>query len=94
MKNVMVEKLKEIEAAERVRILYDAESGNSARGFASPDSDRDVRFVCAREPEAYLGILPKRDAIECPLCISSVDLVPGCDFITTQGLRLFPENVI
>ena len=64
MKNIIIEKLKEIETAEQVRVLYAAESGSRAWGFASPDSDYDVRFIYAREPEAYLSILPKRDVIE------------------------------
>ena len=43
MKNIIIEKLKEIETAEQVRVLYAAESGSRAWGFASPDSDYDVR---------------------------------------------------
>ena len=38
------EKLEEIEQKEQVRILYAVESGSRAWGFASPDSDSDVRF--------------------------------------------------
>ena len=64
MKKIIIEKLKEIETAEQVRVLYAAESGSRAWGFASPDSDYDVRFIYAREPEAYFSILPKRDVIE------------------------------
>ena len=36
-------KLREIEAANQVKILYAVESGSRAWGFASPDSDYDVR---------------------------------------------------
>ena len=38
-------KLQDIEERENVRILYAAESGSRAWGFASPDSDYDVRFI-------------------------------------------------
>ena len=38
-------KLKEIEEKENIRILFAVESGSRAWGFASPDSDYDVRFV-------------------------------------------------
>ena len=38
-------KLKEIEKQEHVTILHAVESGSRAWGFASPDSDYDVRFL-------------------------------------------------
>lgn len=57
-------KLKEIEAAERVNILYAVESGSRSWGFASPDSDYDVRFIYVRTKEDYLRLNQKRDIIE------------------------------
>ena len=48
------EKLDEIEKTEGVRILHAVESGSRAWGFASLDSDYDVRFVYVR-PEEALG---------------------------------------
>lgn len=47
-----------------VRVLYAAESGSRAWGFASPDSDYDVRFVYARELRAYLRVHDGTDVIE------------------------------
>lgn len=58
-------KLDEIEAAEHVRILYAAESGSRAWGFASKDSDYDVRFIYVRRQSDYLRLNPMRDVIEC-----------------------------
>ena len=58
------EKLEEIEQKEQVRILYAVESGSRAWGFASPDSDYDVRFVYVRPQEAYLRLEGVRDVIE------------------------------
>lgn len=56
--------LDEIERCENVRILYCAESGSRAWGFASPDSDYDVRFVYVRRPQDYLRLEDARDVIE------------------------------
>lgn len=58
------EKLNEIEEKEGVRILHAVESGSRAWGFASPDSDYDVRFVYIRPKDDYLRIDEPRDVIE------------------------------
>ncbi|MCR5343336.1 MAG: nucleotidyltransferase domain-containing protein [Butyrivibrio sp.] len=58
------EKLDEIEEREDVRILHAVESGSRAWGFASPDSDYDVRFVYVRKKEDYLRLDEPRDVIE------------------------------
>ena len=57
------EKLDEIEQTHNVRILYAAESGSRAWGFASPDSDYDIRFIFVHPATAYLGITPLDDSI-------------------------------
>lgn len=64
MLEIIKEKLKEIEEREGVRILYCVESGSRAWGFASPDSDYDVRFIYVRPREYYLSLDNKRDVIE------------------------------
>ena len=56
--------LKKIEQEKGVKILHAAESGSRAWGFASPDSDYDVRFVYVRPMADYLRINPPRDVIE------------------------------
>ena len=40
------------------------ESGSRAWGFASPDSDYDVRFIYVRNRKDYLRLNPVRDVIE------------------------------
>lgn len=57
-------KLKEIEEKENVKILHAVESGSRAWGFASPDSDYDVRFIYIRPMEYYLGLETKKDFID------------------------------
>lgn len=58
------EKLDEIERTEGVRVLHAVESGSRAWGFASLDSDYDVRFVYVRPKEDYLRLDEPRDVIE------------------------------
>jgi uncharacterized protein len=56
--------LKEIERAQGVRVLLAVESGSRAWGFASPDSDYDVRFVYVHARDWYLQVFEARDVIE------------------------------
>ena len=60
-------RLLEIEERENVRILLAVESGSRAWGFASPDSDYDVRFLYIRPEGDYLRLDPPRDVIELPI---------------------------
>ncbi|MDD6175960.1 MAG: nucleotidyltransferase domain-containing protein [Firmicutes bacterium] len=64
MEKTIARKLKEIEEKESVRILHCVESGSRAWGFASPNSDYDVRFIYVRPKEFYLRLDPTRDVIE------------------------------
>lgn len=65
----ILERLNAIEQAELVRILYACESGSRAWGFASPDSDYDVRFIYVHPRDRYLSIHVerRRDVIERPI---------------------------
>ena len=56
--------LDRIEEQYDVKILLAVESGSRAWGFASPDSDYDVRFIYMRRPEEYLRVDPIKDVIE------------------------------
>jgi predicted nucleotidyltransferase len=67
LRELILEKLKEIEATENIRILHAVESGSRAWGFPSPDSDYDVRFIYVRRPEDYLKLEKTRDVIELPI---------------------------
>ena len=58
------QKLSQIEAEYNVRIIFACESGSRAWGFASDDSDYDVRFVYVRPLEEYLRLDEMRDVIE------------------------------
>lgn len=60
----ILRKLAAVEVEHDVRVLYACESGSRGWGFASPDSDYDVRFIFVRPVREYLRITPMRDVIE------------------------------
>lgn len=64
MKDIILRELKKIEEQENVKIIMAIESGSRAWGFASPDSDYDVRFIYVRKEEHYLKLEKTRDVIE------------------------------
>jgi len=59
--------LAQIEATHSVCVLYACESGSRAWGFASHDSDYDVRFIYVHRRDWYLSIEYRRDVIEVPV---------------------------
>ena len=67
MKKRILRELDTIEQTRRVRIMYACESGSRAWGFASKDSDYDVRFIYAHPNDWYLSITEKPDVIEIPV---------------------------
>ncbi len=84
MKERILNELDTIAAAENVRILLAAESGSRGWGFASADSDYDVRFIYVRRRSDYLRLEKSRDVIERPI---SDDLdINGWDL--AKALRL------
>ncbi len=84
MQERILETLRRIEAEQSVRVLYAAESGSRAWGFASTNSDWDVRFVYVRPPRDYLRVAPPRDVIELPI-VDDLD-VSGWDLFKALGL--------
>ena len=56
--------LNQLAASHNVRILLAVESGSRAWGFASTDSDYDVRFIYAHPADWYVSVETKRDVIE------------------------------
>lgn len=64
MDSIILNKLKDIEEKENVKIIMAVESGSRAWGFASPDSDYDVRFVYVRTMQDYLRLEKTKDIIE------------------------------
>lgn len=88
--NVRADILTRIEDAEKehdVRVLYAIESGSRAWGFASPNSDYDVRFIYAHPKDWYLDVNleEKRDVIEYPI-VDEID-INGWDI--RKALKLY-----
>jgi uncharacterized protein len=84
MEGTIIEKLNETERAENITILHAVESGSRAWGFASPDSDYDIRFFYVRPKEYYLRLDRTRDVLEYPL-IDVLD-ISGWDIDKTLKL--------
>ncbi len=84
MRQAIEEALGRVEEAEHLRVLYAVESGSRAWGFASRNSDWDVRFIYIRHPDWYLSVQRRRDVLEYPL---DGDLdVSGWDLKKALGL--------
>lgn len=85
-------RLDRIEGEEGIRHLLAIESGSRAWGFASPDSDYDVRFIYVRPREDYLALRPVRDVVERPI-LDEIDL-NGWDVRKALGLMLKHNAVV
>lgn len=85
MKKSIKQVICNLEKERGIRILYACESGSRAWGFASPDSDYDIRFIYAHEKNWYLGLEEKKDHIDLFLP-GDLDL-SGWDIVKT--LKLF-----
>ncbi len=95
-KHIIPEKLDEIEKRENIRILHCIESGSRAWGFASPDSDFDVRFIYVRPKDYYLHLEQGRDVIEwqldATLDINGWDLQKALRLLHKSNPTLFEWN--
>ena len=67
MRSRIAAALAALETRADVRVLLAVESGSRAWGFASPDSDYDVRLVYVHPPAWYLSLDEGRDTVEQPV---------------------------
>jgi len=96
MHEIIAAKIAEIEHRENVKVLHAVESGSRAWGFASPDSDYDVRFIYLRPKEFYLRLEKTRDVIEWQLDetldINGWDLQKALRLLHNSNPTLFEWN--
>ena len=88
MKETILQKLAELERSENIKILYACESGSRVWGFASPDSDFDVRFIYTRDVNHYLSITEMSDVVGLP--VNEVLDIGGWDL--KKALKLFLKS--
>jgi len=85
MREEIEKELARIESEYDVKVLLAVESGSRAWGFASEDSDWDVRYIYIHRPEWYLSIDQHKDSQE-EILPNEIDLA-GWEF--RKALRLF-----
>lgn len=89
MEREIDEKLTQLEREFGIHILLAVESGSRAWGFASPDSDWDVRFIYTKPLAHYLSVNERRDVMEFPHKWPPLDL-SGWDL--KKALKLLSKS--
>ncbi|MBN2161695.1 MAG: nucleotidyltransferase domain-containing protein [Pontiellaceae bacterium] len=64
MRELISKTLDNVERDAACSVLYACESGSRAWGFASPDSDYDVRFIYVHDLAWYLNLEARKDTID------------------------------
>jgi hypothetical protein len=82
------DELAAIEQRFDARVLFACESGSRGWGFASPDSDYDVRFLYVHRLPWYLTVEPQRDVIELPIS----DELDICGWELRKALQLLRKS--
>lgn len=80
--------LLKLELQHNIKILYAVESGSRAWGFASTNSDWDVRFIYIHKLDWYLKIDDRKDSLE-EILTNDIDLA-GWEL--KKALRLFRKS--
>jgi len=88
MEKEILEKLTAIEKANDIEILFAVESGSRAWGFASPDSDYDIRFVYKHKKEWYLNLWEQKDTID----FMTEDDLDGVGWDIRKALKLLSKS--
>lgn len=96
VKDTILKELNIVEERHNVKILFAVESGSRAWGFASEDSDYDVRFVYAHKKDWYLNLYGNsKDVIELPVynCNDYKLDINGWDIRKVLSLLIAGNNI-
>jgi predicted nucleotidyltransferase len=88
MQHLINQKLSSLEAEHQVKIIFACESGSRAWGFASPDSDYDIRFIYKNNPNWYLSLWQHKDTIE----FMTAEDLDGSGWDLAKALRLLAKS--
>jgi uncharacterized protein len=88
MKTEIIKEIKRLEYQHDIKILLAVESGSRAWGFASTDSDWDVRYIYVHKLDWYLKIDAQKDSQE-EILANDIDLA-GWEL--KKALRLFRKS--
>lgn len=88
MTDEIKQELLRLEKRNDIKIIYAVESGSRAWGFASTDSDWDVRYIYVHRLEWYLQIDDKKESLE-EILPNDIDLA-GWEL--KKALRLFRKS--
>ncbi|MDR3049234.1 MAG: nucleotidyltransferase domain-containing protein [Elusimicrobiota bacterium] len=94
MKEKILKTLLEIEIQHKIEIIYALESGSRDWGFASPDSDYDIRFLYINKPEWYFSIIAKDDNLnvkdeKSDLDFSGWDIKKALELLLKSNMSLY-----
>ncbi len=92
MKEIILNKINELEKDHEIKVLFACESGSRGWGFPSPDSDYDVRFIYARPADWYLSINEQPDVVDLP--VNEVLDINGWDIQKALKLLVKSNSVI
>lgn len=91
MQQEIQQEIDRVEREKGIRILYAAESGSRAWGFASPDSDYDVRLIYTYPKDQYIQIKAIGQDINLPIDENLIDL-SGWELLKAARLVVAKSN--
>lgn len=82
MRKEIIKLIREVEKNHKVKIMWAIESGSRAWGFASEDSDYDIRCMHLGKVDEYLGLFPP---------VQQINLVKGNLDLESWDIKKFAE---